>query len=73
MATGQIQRLNLRHNKASLVDLETGTRYIFSRSEMDEPDTVKKHDIVTFTVSGSNATDVIHRIRPAKETVIKVE
>jgi len=76
MSTGQIQRLDLRHNKASLVDLETGTRYVFPRSELvitaTKPDAIKVHDIVTFTIVDGAATDVTHRVRPAKETVIKV-
>lgn len=75
MATGAIQRLDLRHNKASLIDLETGTRYVFSRSELvitkDNVNAIKKHDIVTFTIVGNSATDVTFRKRPTENQVIK--
>lgn len=70
--TGQIYRLDLPNNKASLVDLSTGIRYVFARSEMADPTTIKRHDIVTFTVSGDTATSVAFRSRPRGETVISL-
>lgn len=67
-----MQKLNLPNNKGYLVDLSTGTGYVFSRSEMAEPSTIKVHDIVTFTISGSNATTIAFRSRPHGETVISL-
>ena len=72
VSTGVIQKLNLPQAKASLIDLDTGTRYVFPRSEINYPDTVDEYDCVSFVLSRGAVTNVSLRKRYRKEIVFTI-
>lgn len=67
MAYGRVIRMSnyvyKTPNAGVLMDLETGTEYTFTRPDHEGTGVtgawnVKKHDIVTYTASGTTATEV---------------
>jgi uncharacterized protein involved in tellurium resistance len=65
MAYGRVIKMDDGHyltpNKGELMDIQTGLKYTFVRegvSGKPKEWNVKLHDIVTFTISGTTATEV---------------